>query len=1037
MKLPIVTVFFCCIFFQKTFGANIPKNHNLFLETDTDYYTADFSYIDNTSADTDDDDGNYFGANIEPKIYSADTEDTKLLTNILKSWNNIEQIQKTESFPQFPFQFPIRKTDEEPEANAFDIGTDFEHPRNIFDVRTSDQDGIVQLPNRTNDEEPALNAHDLQTNFGYQENINDVKSIPTIKQEGIFQFPFQPFEVEYDEKPASNEWYLSQATVSTPLFEHQGVIPSPFHPFEVEYDGEPALNDFNLQTGVVSRAPSKQFPFQSFEVKCDDQNALDFSEQEVNYQFPFQSFEVNYDDHNALDSSGLQTNLKYTTPSSEQGIISQFPFHSFKVENNEQQALDFSDLETNIETTPSSEQELISQFPSQSFDEKVDEQNALDCSSLQTNVELTTPSSEQEIVSLFPFQSFKVENNEQHTLDFSDLKTNVESTTPSSEQEVIFQFPSQSFEEQVDEQHALDFSGLQTNVESTTDSFGQETMSQFFHVEDDEPHDFDFSGVESATPSTEQEVIFQFPSQSFEEEIDEQHGLDFSGLQTNIESTTASSEQGVIFQFPSQNFEEVDEQNALDFSGSQIDFESSTPSSEQEIISLFPFQSFNVEDNEQHALNFSSLETNIETTTPSSYQDVIPQFPVQSFKVEDDHEPALNASDMQTTTPVYQQELPINNSDSKTQYEHPTNASDSGRNSKYINGDFVKPEPAIIESTTHISESSSQTIKTSTEATTPVFDSDTKSPTNIFDPKTDADALLEALNSYKVDAESIINILTRRSNAQRLAIANEFSFTYGKNLVTEFKKSLSGKFKILIEALLTPLQQYYVNELHYAMKGPGTDENCLIEILSSLSNEEIRNIRDVYQNTYGRTLESDIQGDTSGDFEQLLISLSKTVRDESGSVNREKALEDAIKLLQAGVLKWGTDESTFISIITQRNYNQLELVFEEYEHVAGHTIEYAIKKEFSRHIKRGLLAIVDTVRSVPKFFAKRLHASMAGMGTNDRELIRIIVMRKEIDLELIEEYYAKEYGSSLKQDISDDTSGDYRTCLLALIGEDS
>lgn len=189
---------------------------------------------------------------------------------------------------------------------------------------------------------------------------------------------------------------------------------------------------------------------------------------------------------------------------------------------------------------------------------------------------------------------------------------------------------------------------------------------------------------------------------------------------------------------------------------------------------------------------------------------------------------------------------------------------------------------------------------------------------------------------------------------------------------------------------------------------------------------------------YGRTLESAIQRDTSGDFERLLVSLSKAVRDESETIDHKKALEDAIKLLQAGlcensfqvvlyyllkkmlsgVLKWGTEEATFISILTQRSYNQLRLVFQEYEHVAGHTIEYAIKREFSRHIKRGLLAIVDTVHGLPQFFAHRLHASMAGSGTSDGELIRIIVTRREIDMELIKEYYNAEYSLSLKEAIS-------------------
>lgn len=58
---------------------------------------------------------------------------------------------------------------------------------------------------------------------------------------------------------------------------------------------------------------------------------------------------------------------------------------------------------------------------------------------------------------------------------------------------------------------------------------------------------------------------------------------------------------------------------------------------------------------------------------------------------------------------------------------------------------------------------------------------------------------------------------------------------------------------------------------------------------------------------------------------------------------------------------------------------------------------------------------------------------MKGAGTNDDDLIRVVVSRSERNMDAIKKEFEKLYGQSLAQFIENDTSGDYKKMLLALI----
>lgn len=131
-------------------------------------------------------------------------------------------------------------------------------------------------------------------------------------------------------------------------------------------------------------------------------------------------------------------------------------------------------------------------------------------------------------------------------------------------------------------------------------------------------------------------------------------------------------------------------------------------------------------------------------------------------------------------------------------------------------------------------------------------------------------------------------------------------------------------------------------------------------------------------------------------------------------IDPQKAFTDAQELLQAGELLFaGTDESTFNAVLCQRNIEQLNIVFAEYEKITGHPFEEAIENEFSGTTKDSLLNLVSCIRNKIAYLAKRLHDSMDCAGTDDRTLIRIVVSRSEQDLGIIKQVFEDKYGKSL------------------------
>uniref|UniRef100_A0A7N4V4F8 Annexin n=1 Tax=Sarcophilus harrisii TaxID=9305 RepID=A0A7N4V4F8_SARHA len=303
-----------------------------------------------------------------------------------------------------------------------------------------------------------------------------------------------------------------------------------------------------------------------------------------------------------------------------------------------------------------------------------------------------------------------------------------------------------------------------------------------------------------------------------------------------------------------------------------------------------------------------------------------------------------------------------------------------------------------------------------------------------FDPNQDAEALYTAMKGFGSDKEAILELITSRSNKQRQEICQSYKSLYGKDLMADLKSEISGNLAKLILGLMMPPAHYDAKQLKKAMEGAGTDEQALIEILATRNNQEIQAINEAYQEDYHKSLEDDLTSDTSGHLKRILVSLATGNRDE-GPENSDQAREDAQEI--ADTTSSGDKpslETRFMSILCSRSYQHLRRVFQEFIKMTNHDVEHTIKKEMSGDVQDALVAIVQSVKNKPLFFADKLYKSMKGAGTDEKTLTRIMVSRSEIDLLNIRREFIEKYDKSLHHVIESDNSGDYLKALLALCG---
>ena len=119
-------------------------------------------------------------------------------------------------------------------------------------------------------------------------------------------------------------------------------------------------------------------------------------------------------------------------------------------------------------------------------------------------------------------------------------------------------------------------------------------------------------------------------------------------------------------------------------------------------------------------------------------------------------------------------------------------------------------------------------------------------------------------------------IFATESFPQLKAVFEEYQRLTGHELEKAIKSEMSGSVEKAFLAICATARyapSYWSIRLNEAMKGTGTHDTTLIRIIVLRSEKDMVEMKQDFQRRFGRTLESVVKADCSGDYERALVCL--------------------------------------------------------------------------------------------------------------------------------------------------------------------
>ena len=235
---------------------------------------------------------------------------------------------------------------------------------------------------------------------------------------------------------------------------------------------------------------------------------------------------------------------------------------------------------------------------------------------------------------------------------------------------------------------------------------------------------------------------------------------------------------------------------------------------------------------------------------------------------------------------------------------------------------------------------------------------------------------------------------------------------------------------------LPPIDQKKVDEdaaaLRKAMKGLGTDEKAIINIVANSTNRERLAMIESFKRQFNRDLIKDLKSELSGHFKDAVKALFKD------------PIEYDCYTLNKNLTNFNGNTAPIIEILITRPNYYINLIKQRYNIMYKRTVEDHIKSQFKSFatIKKPLLTLCSATKPENTNFdindctnkAEMLYnAGEKKLGTDEKVFFQIITNANPAELKMINNIYNQKYNHDLIKAISKEFSGFDESFLKAIV----